>query len=90
MSFSLGAAEQTALLFHLFSGSEIGEGEVQLRVFHVHVDPDQPFFLRQLHAGLDSVVKEVSDDAAQIDFRGFEPDRNMRVRDDLDVSGSGQ
>ena len=53
MTFALGAAEQLALLRQLISGGKIGEGNVELRIFHIHIHPDKALILRQLHAGFD-------------------------------------
>ena len=87
MALALGGAEAAAQLWQLLSGGEIGEGNVQLGVFHIHIDPDKPSFLRQGQAGLNGVVKEVADDAAQVNFRGLELHGDMGVGYHLNALG---
>ena len=64
--FSLGGAEAAANFRELLSGGEVGKGDVELGILHVHVDPDQALLLRKLQAGFHGVVKEIAQDAAQI------------------------
>ena len=70
MTIALGAAEQLTLLWHFLPGGKICEGNIELGVFHIHIYTDEALILWQLHAGLDGIVKEIADDAAQIDLRG--------------------
>ena len=46
MPLALGAAEQPALLLHFLPGGKIGEGNVELGIFHIHIDPDAALALR--------------------------------------------
>ena len=82
MPLALGAAEQPALLLHFLPGGKIREGDVELGVFHIHIDPDQALVLRQPHTGLDGIVKEIAEDAAEVDLRGAQPDGNVRIGHD--------
>ena len=53
--------------------------------FHIHIDPDEALVLRQLHAGLNGVVEEIAEDAAEIDLRGLQPDGDVGIRHYLDA-----
>ena len=85
MPLALGAAEQPSLLLHFLPGGKIGEGDVELGVFHIHIDPDEALILRQLHAGLNGVVEEIAEDAAEVNFRGLQPDGDVGIRRYLDA-----
>ena len=85
MPLALGAAEQPSLLLHFLPGGKIGEGDVELGIFHIHIDPDEALVLRQLHAGLNGVVEEIAEDAAEIDLRGLQPDGDVGIGRDLDA-----
>ena len=80
MIAALCAAEQTAQLRELFSGSEVGEGYVQLGVLHIHIDPDEALLRRQMLACFDGVIEQVADNAAQVQLgeRQLHWDENIR------------
>lgn len=90
VALPLCGGEQPAHLFQLLPGGEIGEGDVELGVLDVHVHPDEPPLLGQVEAGLDGVVKEVAQNAAQVDLRRLQPHRDTGVRHHLDALGPGQ
>ena len=68
MSVAFSAAEQFALLLHLLTGSKVGKGNVELGIFHIHIYTDYPLTRRELHARFDGIVKEIANDAAQINL----------------------
>ena len=72
------------------SRREIGKGEVELGVFHVHIYPDKAFVRGKFQACLNGVVKEIADDGAQVQFRYLQGKGDLGLRQDRDVSRSGQ
>ena len=82
MAFSFCAVKKFSLFFQLFTRSKIRKRDIELRIFHIHIDTDQPLLLRKLLAGLDGIVKKISQDTAEIDLRGFQFQRNMGVGND--------
>ena len=54
---------------------------------HIHIDTNEPLFLRQLHTCFDGIVKKIADDAAQINLRGFQLDGNMGIRNHRNTLG---
>ena len=87
MTFSLGAAEKSTFLFQLLICGEVGEGNIELGALHIHIDTNEPLFLRQLHTCFDGIVKKIADDAAQINLRGFQLDGNMGIRNHRNTLG---
>lgn len=73
-----------------FRGGEVGKGDVQLGALHIHVYPDQAPIFRQGQAGLDGVVKEVAENAAQVQLRHLQFHRDVGVHLDGDALGLGQ
>ena len=49
-------------------------------VLHVHVNTNQALFRWELHACFNGIVKEIADDAAQVDFRDGQLHGDMGVR----------
>lgn len=87
---SLGAAEKFSHLGQFFPGSEVGHGNIELGVLHVHIDADTPLLRGQKHAGLNGVIKEIAQDAAQVQLGEAEPQGDVRVRRDRNALGPGQ
>ena len=85
MTFAFGGGKPFADLRLLSLRCEIGERDVQLCVFHFHVHPDLPPVLRQSHACLDGIVKQIPDDNAQINLRQPQLYRNIGVGDHVNM-----
>ena len=83
MSFALGTAKQRSFLFHLLTGCKVGKGNIELCIFHIHIHTDQALVRRELHACLNGIIKEIPNDAAQINFRGLQLDGNVCICYDL-------
>ena len=64
---------------------EEGQRDVRLRALHVHIHANHAIGFRQPVVGLDRVVEQVAEDAAQIEFRNAQLDRNMGVHAHVDA-----
>ena len=78
-----GAGKASGNLFQLTCSGEVGKGNIQLGILHVHIHTDQPFIRGQRQTGLDGIVKEIADDAAKIQLRQAELYGNMGIGNDL-------
>ena len=80
-----GGAEAPTDLALLAARGSVGERDVQLRALHAHIHANHAIGFRQPVVGLDRVVEQVAEDAAQIEFRNAQLDRNMGVHAHVDA-----
>ena len=87
MAWTFGGEETLSGSCKFFSCGEVGEGDVELGVFHVHVHSDKPFFFGQLQAGVYGIVEQVAEDNAQIQVRDGKLHRDEGSGADRDAFG---
>jgi len=87
VAIALGGLEHLSYLLQLLGSGEVCERNVQLRTLHIHVHTDHALVLRQFLAGFDGIVKEIADDAAQVQLGHFQLYGDMGITLDGDTLG---